>query len=354
MGAKSQFELLERIERYLNLAKHSSLPKEAYFQITKACNGRCKMCKVWQEHHKNPPLEQILNIIHALRDKAFRWVTLWGGEPYMHPDIARIMEEVKLGGMKLQLITNGTLLTPETLSATHQFADNVVFSIDAPCAEIHDRIRSVRGFFNKAVANVHGLAALNKKYGKGPGIELDTTVTKYNILTLEEMIEFSKQFGDILVDYDPAQCHGVGNNEDKSVIDIPPEITDKVFDALIARAGNGAHITSPAKLELIRQYLKGQPMHGSCYSLFKDLLLSPEGDAHFCWGWDKVIGDTLNPDIEERWQKAVHDNIAAVTGELEKCKGCGFSHVRWPDPGFQQIIEGINSIRKADMIRGSR
>lgn len=350
MDATNQSQSLERLAIYMDRAVKNDIPYDAYLQITHRCNGRCEMCDIWKQRKLlDPPFRKISDIIHALRDKEFRWVTLWGGEPYLHADIVAIMEEVKKCGMKLQIITNATLLAEdsnERLHATNQLVDNFVASVDAPNTETHDKIRGLQGFFEKTVRNLLALVDLNRNGGRGSGVEIDTTVTRSNIHLLIEMIRFSKLFGDILVDFDPAQLQGLGNNGDSRIIEIPHQNIDSVFDDLIDAARSGAHITSPAKLELIRKYLKGEKICGSCYSLFKDLLIGPNGDVYFCWGSDKIIGNILDGDFEQKWHAAIASNVDCITGDADRCRGCGFSHVRWPDSGFREVVEGINSLRK--------
>lgn len=346
MDAKNQSQLMERAKAYSHNADVNGLPKDAYLQITDKCNCRCVMCDIWKQKSAHPPARKIFDIIHRLRDLDFKWVTLWGGEPFLHPSVIGIMREVKICCLKLQFITNGTVLDGDKLHAVHEYADNVVFSIDGPNAEIHDIIRGVKGIFTRAIPNARALVQLNEADGKGPGIELDTTVTSHNIDWLEAMIDFSKQFGDILVDYDPAQIQGVGNSNDGKNIIIPPCKVDAIFNSLIERAQQGAHITSPAKLELIRKYLKKEPIDGACYSLFKDLLITPDGNVPFCWGDSKVTGNILEPRFEEKWKRAIAGNVGAITGSTDRCSQCGFSHARWPDSGYAQIVERANAKRK--------
>lgn len=165
MDAKNHTELLERAKVYLDNASSNSLPKDAYLQITERCNLKCEMCGIWKNPSPTPPLETLLAIVQTLQSQKFNWVTLWGGEPYLNPDVMKIMEAVKHSGMKLQLITNGTLMTGEKLKATQALADNIVFSVDAPCPEIHDKIRGFEGSFAKVVKNIEDLANL-KAYAR--------------------------------------------------------------------------------------------------------------------------------------------------------------------------------------------
>lgn len=346
MDTKNENEKMFKIQTYLESSIENSLPKDVYLQVTEKCNCRCEMCDIWKSKNKIPPPQKLIEIIHKLKEKKTNWVTLWGGEPFLYPEIVQIMQEVKKCGMKLQFITNGTFLTDKKLEATHQYADNVVFSIDSPYAEIHDAIRGKKGIFSSAVTNIKLLQKLIQETQIGPSIELDTTILLKNIDHLEEMIGFSKMFGDILVDYDPAQINGTGNSFNESIIDISEERVNLKLDQLISLAEQGAHITSPAKLRLIKSYLLKQPICEPCCSLFKDLLISPFGNVYFCWGIDKVVGNILEENIEEKWKKAISQNIGVIMGNTPRCQSCGFSHSRWPDPGYRDIIKGINKIRE--------
>jgi MoaA/NifB/PqqE/SkfB family radical SAM enzyme len=345
MDSKTEKEKLFKIQNYLENALGNALPKDVYLQVTERCNCRCTMCDIWKLKRKTPSLIELVAIVRALKEKNTRWITLWGGEPFLHPSILEIMKEVKDCDMKLQIITNGTLLTGERLDATHQYADNVVFSIDSPYEKIHDEIRGRQGTFSSAVTNIKEFVQLCKKTQKGPNIEFDTTILAKNIDHIEEMIGFSQSFGDILVDYDPAQINGTGNNHDESNVNISSEEVENKINQLITLAERGAHITSPEKLKLIKKYLLKQPINEACYSIFKDLLISPSGNVYFCWGIDQVVGNILDSDIEEKWKNAISKNIGVIMGNTQRCQSCGFSHSRWPDPGYKEIIEGINKIR---------
>ena len=348
MDLKNDKEKLIKVQNYLDNALSNSIPKDVYLQVTEKCNCKCVMCDIWKYKNQFPPLKQLIIIIHKLKRKKVRQVTVWGGEPFLHPNIIEIMKEIKNCGMKLQIITNGTLLIGEKLAMAHKYADNIVFSIDSPYEEIHDAIRGKKGTFSFAIANIKTLIELCKETKTGPGIELDTTILAKNIDHIEKMVGLSENLGDIFVDYDPAQISGTGNSADEKIIDIPNEQVVEKMNQLIALAEQGAHITSPYKLRLVKMYLLKQPINEACYSIFKDLLISPSGDVSFCWGINKIIGNILDDDIEEKWRNAISENIGVIMGETPRCQKCGFSHSRWPDPGYKEIVEGINKIRKKE------
>jgi len=353
---ESKFSKSDKVEIYVSNAKENGLPKDAYLQVTEACNCKCKMCDIWKiPKPQSGKTETLVQIVKTLSEAKFNWVTLWGGEPYMHPDIIKIMEEVKMQGMKLQLITNGTLLRNDPkgakLDATAELADNVVYSIDAPTAEIHDLIRGVRGTFSRAVASIKALSEKVASQGKGPGIEIDTTILKDNIQHLPQMIDFSKQFGDVLVDYDPAQTQGTGNSEESVVAGMDEAMIKAIFEKLVSAANHQAKISSAPKLKEMEKYLKGEPLNGPCMSLFKDLLINHEGKVYFCWGWGKIIGNILDANFKQQWERAIAENREAIDGCMDRCKKCGFSHVRWPDPDVAGAIAEANEIRKGHLLK---
>ncbi|NCP71943.1 radical SAM protein [archaeon] len=131
----------DKMKLYVENAKNNSIPTDAYLQVNFACNAKCVMCNIW----KNPYMgekETLLSIINKLSDLNFKWVTLWGGEPLLHPNIDDLIIHAKNKNLKVQIITNGSLLNNH-VDVVSNFVDNLVVSIDSGFPEIHDKIRNL-------------------------------------------------------------------------------------------------------------------------------------------------------------------------------------------------------------------
>ncbi|MDE2142448.1 MAG: radical SAM protein [Elusimicrobia bacterium] len=72
-------------------------------------------------------------------------VTILGGEPLLHPDLAlSVARRARAGGAKVTLVTNATKATPEISSALAALGVELSASVDGP-AEVHDRHRRMAG-----------------------------------------------------------------------------------------------------------------------------------------------------------------------------------------------------------------
>lgn len=135
----------DKMKLYVENAKQNSIPKDAYLQVNFACNAKCVMCDIW----KNPYMgkkDTLISIINKLSDLNFEWITLWGGEPLLHPDIDELIIYAKNKNLKVQIITNGSLLNNH-IEIVSKYVDNLVVSIDSGLPEIHDKIRNLPRYF---------------------------------------------------------------------------------------------------------------------------------------------------------------------------------------------------------------
>ena len=88
-----------------------------YIEPTSLCNLGCRTCirNVWKEPMGNMPEAVFDRIIEGLKAFLPPPTVFFGGfgEPLFHPDIIKMINQVKMLGIKVELITNGTLLTPD-------------------------------------------------------------------------------------------------------------------------------------------------------------------------------------------------------------------------------------------------
>lgn len=72
-------------------------------------------------------------------------VTILGGEPLLHPDLAlSVARRARAGGAKVTLVTNATKATPELAAELAGLGVELSASVDGP-AEVHDRHRRMAG-----------------------------------------------------------------------------------------------------------------------------------------------------------------------------------------------------------------
>ena len=83
--------------------------KRVYLEITDACNLRCPFCTYDKGDHfmSFEDIKDYTGQIKAFCDYIYLHIL---GEPLLHPDLEKILDLLDERDMKLQLVTNGTLL----------------------------------------------------------------------------------------------------------------------------------------------------------------------------------------------------------------------------------------------------
>lgn len=128
--------------------------------LTAKCNARCGFC-AWNPEFYNPrdqlSTEYIERLYTDARRAGFIGLSIWGGEPLLHRDFARIVAHAHGLGLATNMVTNGFLLERK-LDAVIPNVDRVCISVDHPSVK-HDEIRGIRGLFDAIVSATRELRA---------------------------------------------------------------------------------------------------------------------------------------------------------------------------------------------------
>lgn len=142
--------------------------ESAYLHVTQACNLDCVGCYSSDEQRNRAddlPFERLCAIMDELAAAGARHLVVSGGEPFLRADLPAILRHGReaCGFQAIDVLTNGTCLTPEKLAAVAPYVDRVSVSFDgaAPDAQPHIRRRQLFDQLVSAVAMVQeaGIAA---------------------------------------------------------------------------------------------------------------------------------------------------------------------------------------------------
>jgi anaerobic magnesium-protoporphyrin IX monomethyl ester cyclase len=184
----------EKHIRYLEQIKESvpmfSLPKQVRIKLTKKCNLRCTMCKVYKIEEDNKLSYEILSdILRQLKKLGIKTISLSGGEPTLYPEIEKVINLINDLDMKGFLFTNGTFLTEELCKQLMKNDWTVQLSIDGFNNEIQDKIRGKKGTFQKIINTLKLLDKYRGIYKLG-SITSHTIIFDDNYDKLEKMVDF--------------------------------------------------------------------------------------------------------------------------------------------------------------------
>lgn len=107
-------------------------------------------------------------------------INLTGGEPLLHPDFMKLSGEIRNRGIRLGILTNGTLIDEKMAQDLASLSPVLVqVSLDGP-EEIHDSIRG-KGQYKRAIEGIDHLVS------QGIKVNVSFTAMKHNIMHFEEL-----------------------------------------------------------------------------------------------------------------------------------------------------------------------
>lgn len=86
-------------------------PLLAQLVVIRRCNLSCGYCNEYDHHSPPVPLEELYRRIDHLADLGTVVVTLTGGEPFLHPELDKVVERVVSHGMVCTSISNAYPVT---------------------------------------------------------------------------------------------------------------------------------------------------------------------------------------------------------------------------------------------------
>lgn len=165
-----------------------------FFELTDKCNLNCLHCGSSCKSGNSTILlieavEKTLDSVAAAYDPAQILVCITGGEPFLHPDLTKIIAMAHEQGFLVGITTNGTLITKENAEAIVQAGlDSIAVSIDGIGPD-HDVFRNGTGSFEHAARGIRYL----KQAGIKP--QIITVVHRNNISHLEQMFSYFQNLG---------------------------------------------------------------------------------------------------------------------------------------------------------------
>ena len=204
-------------------------PAVLVFNVTRNCNLRCVHCYSNSGGTTYPdlPLEVWLKAVKQAAEMGVKHILLSGGEPLMRRDLHLIAKEAHDYGIRVELSTNGTMITEERMRELKDYVDYVGVSLDGP-KEIHDKVRGVEGAFERALKGIE----IAKKFGLKTGLRM--TLTRINYGYVDDVFRVMEERGiDRICFYHLAYA----GRADVS-LDIPNEERLKVVEKIVEYAKN--------------------------------------------------------------------------------------------------------------------
>ncbi len=166
-------------------------PQFVLWEVTHACNLRCRHCGIAAGRPGDDELntEQAINVLDNISKSGISALMLLGGEPLVRKDIVELLSYASRQFQTL-VCTNGVLLSKEYARRLRDAGQDIciAISLDGASPQSHDFIRG-EGNFAKAMEGIKNCLEV------GLQVSVMATISQANLAELPDMIKLAQDLG---------------------------------------------------------------------------------------------------------------------------------------------------------------
>ncbi|MEZ0290329.1 MAG: radical SAM protein [Sulfolobales archaeon] len=360
--------VFEGIARYgVTVPQRLPAPFLIVWNFTNMCNLRCLHC--YQRADKPLPdeltLEEKLRLVAELDEAGVAAIALSGGEPTIHSHFLTVVREISRRGIYAAVATNGWMFADidflkRSVEAGLRYVE---ISIDSANPSKHDRFRGVSGSWSRAVKALENVVKLKIDHA------MATTVTKYNIDEIDEILDLAESIGVrrvVFFNFIP-----VGRGYDNMYLDLDPvereyflrkiysEMKRRKIEIVSTAPQYGRvvlQMSSNREIAPTHFYVGGDPIVrsvaefvGGCGAGRIYAGIQPNGDVIPCVFLPIRVGSVREKSFRDIWENSPvlralrdRDDLGGFCGRCpykNLCGGCRarayayFRDLKAPDPG---------------------
>jgi len=330
-----------------------SLPAWHYFfEVTRRCNLRCKMCQYIDWLEATPTRVQMdgelttdewLNVIDQTGRLSL--ITFTGGEVFVRKDFMQIFEHA-CSKRRTHFISNATMLTEERARRCVELAPKRLgfkgfnfagISFDG-IGDLHDEIRGQRGAYEKSMRGLKALSRFRAESGKKcPLIHVNTVIQEANLHVLAEMPAVMKEAGadvwNLLTEMrshdlpdlgrvDPAKF---GRSDLKLPVLSRARVDEVLRQTLEAGRKAGIEVRLPRMPyeDLLKHYDGGYDLQDfECPAVWTNLYVGAKGGVYPCFIYE--VGNVRENSLKEIWNSEKMRDFRRRRRDsgFAVCRGC--------------------------------
>lgn len=150
--------------------------------VLEACNFGCRQCFSKFGTKETLPVEDWKKIVdNCIAGADVAEFNIAGGEPMLYPGLVELVKYIRDKGVKVSLITNGSLMDEEWIKNYAGMYETIGFSVDSINDETNRKIgRCDRNGKTIPAGRIVELCGLIRKYAPGCRIKINTVVSSLN------------------------------------------------------------------------------------------------------------------------------------------------------------------------------
>ncbi len=325
---------------------YTKLPILGEIAVTYRCNNRCRFCYAGCDgacgRLDSPDIdgEKIKKVIDIFKNDAkIPFFSFTGGEPLMRKDLEDLMRYACDIGLKINLVTNGTMATPERAKSLYEAGLRTAqISLESPDEEIHDALCGRKGSWQQTINGINALR------DAGILVQTNTTSTTMNIDTLDRLPRLCKELGCVRMSINlfiPTK-----RSPQTDALFIPYEKIGPTIDK-VRKEAFYADIEflwySPIPMCIYNPLAKGLG-NKSCAACDGLISVDPEGNVLPCSSWDEQVGNLLTEGFQNVWFNKRAQAIKKKCFAHETCQKCsaftacqGACPLYWQYAGYDEL-----------------
>lgn len=318
--------------------------RSMHLYLTNGCNLSCPHCYMFSGivNREELSTKEIFDLIYDFK-KVTKGssITISGGEPSTRADFDDVVKYSSDLGLKVKVLTNGTLMTPERVVSLSKYLYSIQISIDGYSEETNSLIRG-KGSFQKSLEAVDSFVrhGVKTSIAVTPAYKtLKNHVNEYvdfarNLLAKYKGYPFQIKFSDGLIDgrnIKPSERY----NHDYYTFykKIQEDLYGPDFDAI-----SFAH-----------SFKNGIIIDNCMFGLFS---IASNGNVYFCARIEKLmpVANVRSTSFHEIYIKSKAAQEATAVCKLEPCKSCELRFIcgggcridEFPELVYRTSFEYIN------------
>jgi MoaA/NifB/PqqE/SkfB family radical SAM enzyme len=309
-------------------------PTVLHVNVNLRCNTNCVMCGIWEL--KSPHALGIAQFETIFSDPVYRrveYIILAGGEPTLRNDLAEIVEVMHKHMPRLKkLMIPSNIINRNSIEkqypqiarycAEHRIRLTLGVSLDG-IAETHDKIRGVKGAFEKVIDNIAFMKELQKKTPFN--MSIDPTIFSMNLHEMQKLNDLAQRLDMPITFQVAAIANDYYHNADMDVLKIDNRGRLRLIEFLKRRIEESSLLDALAYYYAeVVENMEGASARGlPCPFADQGLLLNPDGSLQYCHN-SRPIGNVLETSSSQLYHAP--ENIAYRDKvRNESCPSCRMS-----------------------------
>ncbi|HET6452271.1 MAG TPA: radical SAM protein [Spirochaetia bacterium] len=308
--------------------QYTRLPILGEIAVTYRCNNACRFCYAGcgtsgctaapraVTGSREMSLAEICRVIRLFREEAkIPFFSFTGGEPLLRPDLEDMVRFARSHGLQVNLITNGTLASPDRARSLYQAGLRTAqVSLESPEAAVHDSLTARPGSWRATREGISNLQAA------GISVQTNTTVCAANAAQAADMPAFLKTLG---ISRFAMNLYLPGQDASDGLL-VPYSRAGSIVDAVqtAARAqGMVFYWYSPLPHCHYNTIARGLG-NKSCAAMDGLLSVSPSADVLPCSSYPEPMGNLLTTPFSEIWFSERARHFKTKQYAPAECAGC--------------------------------